>query len=137
MPLGRGAGTTRPYTGRPNSPPLRAPHQQNWQGTPSPGADVVRLGADSAVNAAESRCRCGRGEPSAVADVAGARPVLVQMWPGASPVLVQMWPGASPVLVEMWAGVGPVPVEMWQGGEPSPLADVAGVQALPVNMRKG
>ena len=126
MPLGRGAGTTRPYTGRPNSPPLRAPHQQNWQGTPSPGADAVRLGADSAVNAAESRCRCGRGEPSAVAEVAGARPVLVQMWPGRAQSWCRCGRGVSPVLVEMWAG-----------GEPSPLADVAGVQALPVNMRKG
>ena len=28
----------------------------------------------------QSRCRCGRGEPSLGADVAGASPVPVQMW---------------------------------------------------------
>ena len=42
---------------------------------------------------AESRCRCGGGEPSPGADVAGASPVPVQMWQGASPVPVQMWRG--------------------------------------------
>ena len=31
---------------------------------------------------AESRCRCGRGEPSPGADVAGVSPVPVQMWQG-------------------------------------------------------
>jgi hypothetical protein len=40
-----------------------------------------------------ARCRCGRGEPSPGADVAGVSPVPVQMWAGASPVPVQMWAG--------------------------------------------
>ncbi len=30
------------------------------------------------------RCRCGRGEPSRGADVAGVSPVLVQIWPHAA-----------------------------------------------------
>ncbi len=34
-----------------------------------------------------------KGEPSPGADVAGASPVLVQMWAGVSTVLVQMWQG--------------------------------------------
>jgi hypothetical protein len=38
---------------------------------------------------AQSRCRCGRGEPSPSADVAGASPVPVQMWQGVS--LVRSW----------------------------------------------
>ena len=31
---------------------------------------------------AQSRCRCGSGEPSPSADLAGLNPVLVQMWQG-------------------------------------------------------
>jgi hypothetical protein len=42
---------------------------------------------------AMSRCRCGRGEPSPGADVAGVSPVPVQMWQGVRPVPVQMWQG--------------------------------------------
>ena len=31
---------------------------------------------------AQSRCRCGWGEPSLDADVGGVSPVLMQMWVG-------------------------------------------------------
>jgi hypothetical protein len=51
----------------------------------NPGADVA--GASPVPvqmwqGRAQSRCRCGRGEPSPGADVAGASPVPVQMWQG-------------------------------------------------------
>ena len=55
-------------------------------GEPSPDADVA-WGEPS------PRCRCGSGERSPGADVEGASPVPVQMWPGVSPVPVQMCQG--------------------------------------------
>ncbi len=90
----------------------------------------------------ESRCRCGRGEPSPGADVAGVRPVPVQMGQcceaspgadvaGARPVPVQMWQGRAPLVpVQMWAGASAVPVQMWAGASPfSPGADVGAAYA--------
>ena len=44
------------------------------------------------------------GAPSPSADVAGVRPVLVQMGAGMRPVLGQMWAGVGPVLGQMWEG---------------------------------
>ncbi len=38
--------------------------------------------SDRDLHDTESRCRCGRGEPSPGADVAALRPVPVQMWQG-------------------------------------------------------
>jgi hypothetical protein len=49
---------------------------------------------------AQSRCRCGGGEPSPGADVAGVSPVPAQMWRGLT------FPGADV------AGVSPVPAQM-------------------------
>ena len=40
---------------------------------------------------AQSRCRCGRGEPSPGADVGGVRPVPGADVAAASAVPVQMW----------------------------------------------
>jgi hypothetical protein len=40
---------------------------------------------------AQSRCRCGRGEPSPGADVGWVSLVPAQMWQGVSPVPAQMW----------------------------------------------
>ena len=79
---------------------------------------------------AQSRCRCGRDEPSPGAHVSGLRPVPMQMWAGASSVPVQMRQGETrPGAV--WQGQAQsVPAQMWQGraqsrcscgrGEPSP-----------------
>ena len=53
---------------------------------------------------AQSRCRCGRGEPSPGADVAAGEPNPSADVAGASPVPVQMWRRASPVPVQMWRG---------------------------------
>ena len=53
---------------------------------------VGELGRPHVQLRAKSRCRCGRRWPSPGADVAGAGPVLVQMWLG-SAVLMQMWRG--------------------------------------------
>ena len=54
--------------------------------TPSPGADVARASpvpVQMRHGRAQSRCRCGRGEPSPGADMARrVRPVPVQMRPG-------------------------------------------------------
>jgi hypothetical protein len=99
-------------------------------------------------NGAQSRCRCGSGWPSPGADVAGVRPVPVQMWQGCAPVPGQMWEGASPVLMQMWQRMGPVPVQMWHGwaqsrcrcgmGGPSADADMAtGTGPVPVQMWQG
>ena len=42
---------------------------------------------------AQSRRRCGRGEPSPDADVGGVSPVPTQMWAAVSPVPAQRWTG--------------------------------------------
>jgi hypothetical protein len=71
----------------------------------SPGADVGGVGpvpVQMWEGWAQSRRRCGRGEPSPGADVAGVSPVPMQMWQG------KPSPGAD---VE---GVSPVPVQMWK-----------------------
>ena len=63
---------------------------------------------------AQSRCRCGRGEPSPGADVAGVSPVLVQMWQGRAPSQPSCGrgePSPSPVV----AGASPVPAQLGQG----------------------
>jgi hypothetical protein len=60
------------------------------------------------------RCRCGSGEPSPGADVAGASLVPVQMaWGERSPGADVA--GVGPVPVPMWQRASPVPVQMWQG----------------------
>jgi hypothetical protein len=71
----------------------------------------------------KSRCRCGRGEPSPGADVAGVSPVPVQMWQGRGQSRcrcgkVEASPGADV------AGVSPVPVR----GGGAMLAAVAGAR---------
>ena len=53
---------------------------------------------------AQSRRRCGSGEPSPGADVAAVSPVSVQMWQRCG----EPSPGADV------AGVSPVPAQMWQ-----------------------
>ncbi len=57
----------------------------------------MQQGADAAGGCAQSRCRCGRSEPSPGADVEGVSPVPVQIWAG------EPCPGADV------AGLGPVP----------------------------
>ncbi len=44
---------------------------------------------------AQSRRRCGRGEPSRGSDVAAVSAVPAQAWQGASPVPAQMWAGRA------------------------------------------
>ena len=57
---------------------------------PPPVSELVsRVAVQMWQRRAESRCRCGSGEPSPEADVAAVRPVPVQMWPGVRPVPVQ------------------------------------------------
>jgi hypothetical protein len=70
-------------------------------------------------------CRCGRGEPSFGADVAGASTVPVQMWQGRAqsrrrcgrgePSPGADVAGVSPVPSAGVAGVSPAPVQVWQG----------------------
>jgi hypothetical protein len=101
---------------------------------------------------AHSQRRCGRGEPSPSADVAGASPLPVQMWHGRAQSHCRCGMGEPSPSADV-AGASPVPVQMWQGraqsrcrcgmggaqsrcrcgrGEPSPSADVAG--ASPVGL---
>jgi hypothetical protein len=76
---------------------------------------------------AQSRCRCGRGEPGPGADAAGVSPVPVQMWQGrARPV--QMWLRRARSRCRCGRG------------EPSPGADVDGTlerRAYASNAEKG
>ena len=62
---------------------------------------------------AQSRCRCGRGEPSPGADVAGASHVLAQMWKGWAQPRHRSDSGKPSPGADV-AGVGPVPAQMWQ-----------------------
>jgi hypothetical protein len=87
-------------------------------------ADEARRASVRAVTSAEpsqSRCRCGRGEPSSVADVAGVSPLPEQMWQGRA----QSRGGCD--------RCEPSPSTEWESkpsrrrcgrGEPSPSADV-------------
>ncbi len=63
---------------------------------------------------AQSRRRCGTGEPSPGADVAGGSPVPVQMCTG-EPSPGADVAGVSPVPAQMWHGGSPVPALMWRG----------------------
>jgi hypothetical protein len=91
------------------------------------------------VGLAQSRGRCGLGEPSPDADMEGVSPVPVQMQARASLVPVhvsgvQMWAGR----VSMQMRVGLAQSRGRCGlGEPSPDADMEGVSPVPVQMWKG
>ncbi len=74
---------------------------------------------------AQSRRRCGRGEPSPAADVAGVSPVPAQMLAGRAQSRRKCERGE------------PSPVADVGGGEPSPAADVAGVSPVPEQMWAG
>jgi hypothetical protein len=63
--------------------------------------------------AAQSRCRCGRDEPSPGADVGGMSPVPVQMRQGRAQSRCRCGRGEPSPGADV-AGVGPIPVQMWQ-----------------------
>ena len=86
---GRGARMCmRPRSARRMSVALHGALAELWKGV-SPVPAQMWLGVSPVVTQlrapraqAPSRRRCGRGEPSPSADVAGVSPVQVQMWQG-------------------------------------------------------
>jgi hypothetical protein len=64
--------------------------------------------------AARSRRRCGRGEPSPGADVAGASPVPAQMWQGRAQSRRRCGRGERSPGADV-AGASAVPAQVWQG----------------------
>ena len=96
---------------------------------------------------AQSRCRCGRREPSPGADVAWVGPVPVQMWAGVSP-----GPGADVAGVEPSSGTPSsfcraTPASLAASGKvrlrhhpivsPAPAQMRAGPSAVPAQMWQG
>ena len=114
----------------PRLPPLCA-----YPGTQRSHSRASRLWRSPSEGWAESRRRCGNGEPSPGADVGSSEPspgadvAAAEPSPGAdvaavSPVPVQMWQRPSPVPAQMWQRPAPVPAQMWAAASPSPGADV-------------
>jgi hypothetical protein len=91
---------------------------------------------------AQSRCRCGRGEPSPGADVAGVSPVPVPMWRGqkAAQYLGRCRPPQPPPrtrgMPKCPAARAKLPCRCGRRG-PTPGADVAGASPVPVQMWQG
>jgi hypothetical protein len=86
-------------------------------GGPSPGADVVGVSpvpAQMWSGGAQSRCRCGRGEPSPSADVQPRPSRAHANSAGGEPSPGADVGGVSPVPMQMRSGAGPDPVQMWQ-----------------------
>jgi hypothetical protein len=89
------------------------PHQQAERGRPAQCRPRPSL-APLLFRLARSRGRCGRGEPSPGADVAGVRPVPAQMWPGRARSRRRCGRGEPSPGADV-ARVGPVPAQMWHG----------------------